>query len=141
MTSVFKMKKIRWNQTEDEQLRKYYNDPNLDIIEIGSLMKRSPSGVMSRLERLHIIPHKAAARGYKIVKKMLKEEREKEILPEPQEPQEPQELLVEDGENKNITHIQYLLELLINEYDIITDHCDNIKYLLSIIENEIEKIL
>ena len=70
------MKKIRWTSTEDEHLRNYYNNPNLDVIEIGRLMNRSPGGVLSRLERIRIIPHKAAARGYKLVKKMSNKKKE-----------------------------------------------------------------
>ena len=68
-----KRKRIRWNENEDTLLREYYRDSSLDVIQIGSLMKRSPGGIMSRLERLNIIPHKAAARGYKDAKKLMKD--------------------------------------------------------------------
>jgi hypothetical protein len=139
-----KMKKIRWSSNEDEQLRKYYNDPNLDVIEIGRLMKRSPGGVLSRLERIRIIPHKAAARGYKMVKKMLKKEKESLLVSnESQKKTEIHEIhdsLNEDEQHQNIGITKHLLGLLINEYNIIIEHSDNIKYLLSVIENEIEMV-
>ena len=154
-----KMKKIRWSPNEDQQLREYYNNPKLDVIKIGSLMKRVPGGVLSRLERLHIIPHKAAGRGYKIVKKMLKENKEKENkekenIVKNQEVND-NNLLNEDNFNeyiaKNINNNlnnninnnilkQYLLDLLKIHYNVIIEHSDNIKYLLTIIESEFEVI-
>ena len=150
-----KMKKIRWSPNEDQQLREYYNNPKLDVIKIGSLMKRAPGGVLSRLERLHIIPHKAAGRGYKIVKKMLKENKEKENkekenIVKNQEVND-NNLLNEDNFNeyiaKNINNNvnnnilkQYLLDLLKIHYNVIIEHSDNIKYLLTIIESEFEVI-
>ena len=160
-----KMKKIRWSPNEDQQLREYYNNPKLDVIKIGSLMKRAPGGVLSRLERLHIIPHKAAGRGYKIVKKMLKENKEKENKEKEKKEKEKKEkenivknqevndnnLLNEDNFNeyiaKNINNNlnnnilkQYLLDLLKIHYNVIIEHSDNIKYLLTIIESEFEVI-
>ena len=150
-----KMKKIRWSPNEDQQLREYYNNPKLDVIKIGSLMKRAPGGVLSRLERLHIIPHKAAGRVYKIVKKMLKENKEKENkekenIVKNQEVND-NNLLNEDNFNeyiaKNINNNlnnnilkQYLLDLLKIHYNVIIEHSDNIKYLLTIIESEFEVI-
>ena len=138
------MKKIRWTSTEDEHLRNYYNNPNLDVIEIGRLMNRSPGGVLSRLERIRIIPHKAAARGYKLVKKMSNKKKEPLLITNDsqnkKEIAEICETIDKNEQNQNSKSSEYLSELLMNEYNIVINHSENINQLLTDIGNEIEII-
>ena len=53
-----------WSTKEDEELKKEYNEKNLDINEIGKIHKRTPGGIGSRLCVLGIIENRLSARGY-----------------------------------------------------------------------------
>ena len=53
-----------WSSQEEEQLKKEYNENNLDINEIGRIHKRTPGGIGSRLCILSIIENRVLARGY-----------------------------------------------------------------------------
>jgi hypothetical protein len=53
-----------WDDAEDTQLRKEYNDDSEDIIQIGITHKRTPGGIAYRLKLQGIIPSHRDARGY-----------------------------------------------------------------------------
>tara|TARA_B110000858_G_scaffold155740_1_gene177942 strand:- start:167 stop:469 length:303 start_codon:yes stop_codon:yes gene_type:complete len=54
-----------WFDKEEEQIKKEYNEDNLDINEIGKIHKRTPGGIASRLCILGIIHNRFSARGDK----------------------------------------------------------------------------
>lgn len=117
-----KKKRIRWNENEDILLREYYRDSTLDVIQIGSLLKRSPGGIMSRLERLSIIPHKAAARGYKEAKKLIKDNND-------------------SNSESNSSLIEELLlyaSKINDEYNSLIVYYDKLKHLFDIVDDRIK---
>jgi hypothetical protein len=57
-------KSKRWNQEEEELLKKLYNEKELDVITISKTLKRTPNGIMQRLIKLKIIKFDFEARGF-----------------------------------------------------------------------------
>ena len=106
-----KKKRIRWNENKDILLREYYRDSTLDVIQIGSLLKRSP-----------IIPHKAAARGYKEAKKLIKDNND-------------------SNSESNSSLIEELLlyaSKINDEYNSLIVYYDKLKHLFDIVDDRIK---
>jgi hypothetical protein len=54
----------KWTEEQEEELKKLYNQEELDLITIAKQLKRLPGGVISRLIKLEIIEYDFQARGY-----------------------------------------------------------------------------
>jgi len=53
-----------WTPTDELKLKNLYNDNMLDIMEISSILKREPGGILSRLKKENCITDKREGRGY-----------------------------------------------------------------------------
>lgn len=66
---MFKNTERSWNQEEDDQLNKLYNEDKLDIMDITKINNRSPGLIISRLLKYKYIINRMSARGYATYKK------------------------------------------------------------------------
>ena len=64
MEIIFKNAGEAWQQEEDTQLNKLYNEDMIDIIEISKIHNRAPGGIISRLFKHNYIVNRQSARGY-----------------------------------------------------------------------------
>ena len=53
-----------WTPTDELKLNNLYNDKMLDIMEISSILKREPGGILSRLKKQNCITDTREGRGY-----------------------------------------------------------------------------
>ena len=67
--TMFKNAGEPWNEKEEKQLNKLYNEDMLDIMEISKIHCRAPGGILSRLKMHKYITHRQLARGYDLYKK------------------------------------------------------------------------
>lgn len=61
---IFNLAGQPWEQKEDEQLIKEYNNDKLNLIDISKIHKRMPGGIISRLKHLNIVVNRHEIRGY-----------------------------------------------------------------------------
>ena len=66
---MFKNAEKSWNQADDNQLNKLYNEDMLDIMDITKINNRSPGLIISRLLKHKYIINRMSARGYATYKK------------------------------------------------------------------------
>ncbi len=69
--ATFKNAGEPWNEAEEKQLNKLYNEDMLDIMEISKIHCRAPGGILSRLKMHKHITHRQLARGYDLYKKAI----------------------------------------------------------------------
>jgi hypothetical protein len=130
-----------WYDSEEDQLKKEYNEDNLDINEIGKIHKRTPGGIGSRLCILGIIENRVSARGYSqyknsdLYREICKKgppRREKQ----PKEPTEPKEKKI----RTKVTESNVLISIKQSDYDNLIEEIYEVKNELNEIKNMIRKL-
>lgn len=123
-----------WFDKEEEQIKKEYNENNLDINEIGKIHKRTPGGIGSRLCILGVIEHRVSARGYSEYKTS---DLYKEICEKgPYKKKE----LKEKKIKTNITESNVLISIKQSDYDNLIEEIYDVKDELNEIKNMIKKL-
>ena len=130
-----------WYDSEEDQLKKEYNEDNLDINEIGKIHKRTPGGIGSRLCILGIIENRVSARGYSQYKNSdLYREICKKGPPkkekQPKEPKEPREKKI----RTKVTESNVLISIKQSDYDNLIEEIYEVKNELNEIKNMIRKL-
>ena len=129
-----------WFDKEEEQIKKEYNEDNLDINEIGKIHKRTPGGIASRLCILGIIHNRFSARGDKEYRDsdLYKEicEKNPSKKKEPKEPKEPKERKVQTYVKQD----NILITIKQSDYDNLIEEIYDVKDELHEIKNMIKNL-
>jgi hypothetical protein len=128
-----------WYDSEEDQLKKEYNEDNLDINEIGKIHKRTPGGISARLRLLGIIDKSISSRGYSeyinsdLYKEICKKRKKEK---QPKEPKEPKEKKI----RTKVTESNVLISIKQSDYDNLIEEIYEVKNELNEIKNMIRKL-
>jgi len=123
-----------WSSQEEKQIKKEYNEDNLDINEIGKIHKRTPGGIGSRLCILGVIEHRVSARGYSEYKNS---DLYKEICEKgPYKRKKPKEKKIKTS----ITESNVLISIKQSDYDNLIEEIYDVKDELHEIKNMIKNL-